>query len=219
LELARREPIGATERAELAGHLRKCHHCLAASERQERLTVATQALSVAAVRFTAPPALERVLLAEFEDSRGLKRRRFAYAAIGGAIAATLGIVWWMAPALAPRVTTLNRASIAAITVPASSGANPPPVTAEHAARKRRKPAGRAPAEPERPFIAIPYTLPLESYERVDVLHLDVPIAALIAVGYPTGMMDPAALARADVLVGQDGRARAIRLISVSTVDQ
>jgi hypothetical protein len=52
-----------------------------------------------------------------------------------------------------------------------------------------------------------------------VLHLDVPIAALIAVGYPTGMMDPAALARADVLVGQDGRARAIRLISVSTVDQ
>jgi hypothetical protein len=35
------------------------------------------------------------------------------------------------------------------------------------------------------------------------------------VGLPINMADPAALARADVLVGQDGRARAIRLVTSS----
>ncbi len=82
-------------------------------------------------------------------------------------------------------------------------------------KHRSHPAKPAPL-PQQPFIAIPYTLPLEPYERADVMRMDVPVAALIAAGLPMHMADPAALARADVLVGQDGRARAVRLISIST---
>jgi hypothetical protein len=73
----------------------------------------------------------------------------------------------------------------------------------------------APALVEQPFIAIPYTPPLEPYERADVVRLDLPVAALIAAGVPIEVTDASARAQTDVLVGQDGRARAVRLVSIS----
>jgi hypothetical protein len=63
---------------------------------------------------------------------------------------------------------------------------------------------------EQPFIAIPYVAPLAPYERSVVVRMDVPVAALIAAGFEVRVPDAAAAIRADVLVGQDGRAHAIR---------
>jgi hypothetical protein len=72
---------------------------------------------------------------------------------------------------------------------------------------------RAGAEP--PFIQIPYAAPLAPYERIEVTRMDVPIAALLAAGFEVHVADSAAVVRADVLMGQDGRPHAIRLISSS----
>ena len=83
-----------------------------------------------------------------------------------------------------------------------------------------KPAPRTePAAQERPFVAIPYTLPLEAGERAEVVRMDLPVAAIIAAGLPLKVADAGAHAQADVLVGEDGRARAIRLISISNSEQ
>lgn len=68
---------------------------------------------------------------------------------------------------------------------------------------------------ERPFMPIPYVLPPGPYERVEVVRMKVPVAALIAAGLPMRTADQGAQAEADVLVGQDGRARAVRLVSIS----
>jgi hypothetical protein len=70
-------------------------------------------------------------------------------------------------------------------------------------------------ESERPFVPIPYVTPLGAYERAEIVRMEVPVAALIAAGLPMRTTDPGARAEADVVVGQDGRARAVRLISVS----
>jgi hypothetical protein len=43
--------------------------------------------------------------------------------------------------------------------------------------------------------------------------MDVPVAALIAAGYRVETPDPGGVVNAEVLVSQDGRARAIRLDS------
>jgi hypothetical protein len=69
---------------------------------------------------------------------------------------------------------------------------------------------------EQPFVPIPYVVPLGAYERAEVVRMEVPVAALIAAGFPMQTADPGARAEADVVVGQDGRARAVRLISIST---
>ena len=66
---------------------------------------------------------------------------------------------------------------------------------------------------EPPFIEIPYVAPLAPYERASVMRLDVPVAALIAAGFEVRGPEPGGTVTADVLVGQDGRPHAIRLIS------
>lgn len=77
---------------------------------------------------------------------------------------------------------------------------------------RPAPAPRAAVEP---FVEIPYIAPLAPYERTSVVRMDVAVSALIAAGFDVHATDTGAALRADVLFGQDGRARAIRLVSNS----
>ena len=57
---------------------------------------------------------------------------------------------------------------------------------------------------------IPYTAPPAPYERTQVMRMAVPVAALIAAGFEVHVADAGAAVPAEVLVGQDGRALAIR---------
>ena len=66
----------------------------------------------------------------------------------------------------------------------------------------------APVESEA-FYPIPYTPPIEPYERVLVVERQVPVAELIAAGFPISA-DPGSTVPAEVMVSQDGRPRAIR---------
>jgi hypothetical protein len=66
---------------------------------------------------------------------------------------------------------------------------------------------------DQPFVPVPYVMPLDSYETARVLRMNVPVAALLAAGYQVPVVDPTATLEADVLVGDDGRAHAVRLVS------
>jgi hypothetical protein len=77
------------------------------------------------------------------------------------------------------------------------------------------PLKQATAPPEAPFIPIPYVAPLAPYERADIVRVDLPVAALIAAGLPVRTAASGATAQADVIVGQDGRVHAIRVISIA----
>jgi len=68
----------------------------------------------------------------------------------------------------------------------------------------------APTQDERPFVAIPYTVPLAPDEHPLVARIEIPVPALIAAGFRV-TADPAGVVEADVLVGEDGRVRAIRI--------
>ena len=89
-----------------------------------------------------------------------------------------------------------------------------PPFAKHAA-----PAAPAAVEQsEAPFVPIPYLAPPAPYERIEVVRMQLPVAALIAAGVPVRTADPGARVEADVMVGQDGRARAVRLVSNSNLN-
>jgi hypothetical protein len=77
----------------------------------------------------------------------------------------------------------------------------------------------APVPPSAPFVAIPYVAPPAPYERTSVVHMNIPVAALVAAGFAVHGADPGAMLAADVIVGQDGRAHAVRLISKRSVIQ
>jgi hypothetical protein len=74
---------------------------------------------------------------------------------------------------------------------------------------------RGPARPrptEEPFLPIPYVAPLAPYEQASVMRMEVPVAALTAAGFEVHASDAGDAITVDVLVGQDGRAHAIRPI-------
>jgi hypothetical protein len=67
--------------------------------------------------------------------------------------------------------------------------------------------------PEEPFLEIPYVAPLAPYERAEIVRMAVPVAELAADGLEVHVPDTSATVLADVVIGQDGRAHAIRLVS------
>jgi hypothetical protein len=75
--------------------------------------------------------------------------------------------------------------------------------------------------PEQAFVRVPYVAPPAPYERIEVMRMEVPVATLIAAGFEVHVPAFGGAVRADVLVGQDGRALAIRLLpdSVSKLDR
>ena len=79
---------------------------------------------------------------------------------------------------------------------------------------RSVPAPVAASEPG--FVPMPYTVPLSPEEPTTVWRMEIPVSRLRAVGYRVQVSDPEAMVEADVLVSQDGRARAIRPISMSS---
>jgi len=72
---------------------------------------------------------------------------------------------------------------------------------------------RKTAEVEAPFVEMPYVAPLAPYERTEIVRMDVTVASLEAAGLEVHVPDTGATVLADILLGQDGRAHAIRLVS------
>ena len=60
------------------------------------------------------------------------------------------------------------------------------------------------------FVEIPYLAPPDPHENTTVVRIQIRVATLIAVGYRV-TADPDAIVPADVLVGEDGRAHAVRV--------
>jgi hypothetical protein len=70
---------------------------------------------------------------------------------------------------------------------------------------------QAPQNPpkQQVFMRIPYVVPPAPYERTEIVRMDVPVAALIAVGFNVNAAAGESIS-ADVLVGQDSRPLAVR---------
>ncbi len=80
-------------------------------------------------------------------------------------------------------------------------------------RSPAPPAAAVAVDEEQPFVPVPNVLPLDSYETGRVVRMDLPVSALLAAGYSLPAADPTATVTADVLLGDDGRAHAVRLVS------
>jgi hypothetical protein len=212
MELARRGPISAEDRAACVAHLDVCEVCGIVFEGQVRLSAAAGALAAEAGQFTAPATVEQALIIELRSAGRFQRRRFVYGAMGGAIAASLALALWMTWRPAPKVAVKQKPSVPTVSEPIVAAVPVRVITT------RRPRTVHALAVQEQPFIAIPYTPPIEPYERTEVMRMDLPVTALIAAGLPMNMADPGEIVQTDVLVGQDGRARAVRLISMSDLN-
>jgi hypothetical protein len=173
----------------------------------------------------APRGVEMAVLAEFDATRrraGMRRRIAAYGAI-----AAMAVFGALAIRNHPvqKTAALNyRPPVQREVTTAPGGIDEKPVLRK-STRRRRSGArpGNVPTQApapveEQPFFAIPYTVPLAPGEHTAVVRMTLSDAAFAAVGFPAGLAEPAGLRQADVLVGEDGRARAIRIVADSSLE-
>lgn len=205
----------------LMAHVEMCTECARALDQQ--LALSDTLGSLASEPLPEMAAIEARVLAEFDRTAAHRRRASFWVFAAGLAAAAL--VALVAVQHRPQVVVRSVMTPAAESVPTpvSAAVSVPQHRAARVSRVRHtfqqtvaRPQASAASEP---FVPIPYTVPLAPEERASVVHMQVPVAALIAAGFHVATSDPGEAIDADVLVSQDGRARAIRFNSKESKEE
>jgi hypothetical protein len=226
-ELGRGRTPGEASRRVLMSHLDVCEECVRFLEAQRALTAAMGGLAAeeipSADEFAAPVMAEfdQVHLPLVHPALVPARRRARVVAIRWAAVAGLAAAACLAVIVIHRPAPVARpvAAVPPVTAPTAAMSTQPPrfsTPVKPATRVKQSSSRPAAREAEEPFYPIPYTVPLGPGEWARVERMQIPVAALIAAGFHMQAMDPTATVEADVLVSQDGRARAIRPVSISS---
>jgi hypothetical protein len=236
VDFARGAGDGAAVEPHIVGHLRGCRDCAALLERERILSAALFRVATAVTVPPAAPERERALLEGFDRARADARpstrqlaRRWVFACAAALLAAA-GFTGWrivrVSP-VTPRATASHAASreVVPLQPPHGESAVQPPAIADAALPDRRRTVAarraRAPRRPaisdaelaylETPFVAWPGAEAAPVLESGSVVRTRLPAAILPALG-----LWPPSSAGADVtvdmLIGQDGFARAVRLV-------
>ena len=200
----------------LEAHVARCPACAEWLDSQRALQAALQRLRVNAARPRAD--IESAVLTAFRTQKRIRVRQRAAIAAALLVAGILGAgaIGKRYAAVRPESPPIPRA-VAELAPPKPASVTPS-VTLAARPSVRPKPVSppALPANEAEPFTAIPYTLPLAEGERAWVVRMELPAAALLSTGVllSAGAMDEGPL-EADVVIGEDGRARAIRLVSAA----
>ena len=236
VEMARGEHAGSGTRAAIESHLEHCAACAALLERERRLSQGLRALSAAAPGAPSQALCRRLLdafaerqLAQPAVTRGASRMAGTawLRAAAAVLVAAGGVLLWSSTSNKPESDKPRDAS-AAVAEIRTPEANQPAPAVQSAADVRRNATALASQQPRRSrqralpavvrpvgFVALPGAAGLPDFESGEIVRIEIPLASLPTYGIeilPDAQGSPV---EADLLVGQDGQARAIRLVTTS----
>jgi hypothetical protein len=179
-------------------HLRECSGCATRFERHQELASGLQRLGAQMRHMQAPARVERQVVAGFRGRAELDRR--------GAPPK----LWWTVGAWAAGIVVT-----AGIALFLAGGRQP-----ERTERMRRHAtqlaAVEAPAEletiDESGFIPLPNTERMAPNEEMNLVRVQLPRSAMISLGYAVSEDRAEEQIEADVMLGADGVARAVRFL-------
>ncbi len=182
-------------------HLETCRECAAAWERQCSLGVGMRRLSQDWKRVEAPARVEAGLRSAFRMHQAARPAELSphsvwmplFAGLAAALLMTLGLLLMRdQPAEAPHDASTTKVQVAAST-----------------------PAGLL--DDDTPdsdgFIPLPNAESIAPDENVNVVRVEVPRSAMLAVGLPVSADQSMDLVEADIKMGSDGLARAVRFVN------
>ncbi len=184
-------------------HPRECAACAARLRREAELAAGMRALAAANARLAASPAVEARLLAAFRIRNGTpvsaaRRRWIPTLTWAAALAATLAFGFFLMRQNAP-----------------VAGPNPPVRQAEVAAETAPNPLDTA---LDQGYLPLPGAEPLAPADDVSVVHVELPRSAMMQVGIAVNPANAADTVLADVMIGSDGLARAVRFVDAPGSD-
>lgn len=178
------------------------------SEEDDRqLTAGLRDLAAAMESRQAPPSVERALLGRFRR-RAMRRAAIRWGSVAAAVALLLvGFLSRRNPQAPLAHAVLSPEPAAVVSPPAAARPEAPikPVT-------RRAPARKAPPptpDREEQFFPLLYS---DAAESVQVVRVKLPRAALASFGVPLAEEPGQDKIQADVALGEDGIARAVRFV-------
>lgn len=221
-DYARQEWMNDTLRAEAAEHLKICAACGQHLAWESALEAGFAALRREAANAAPGPATAAAVMAAFEREHGNRSvsRKFWIAA---AMAAALSIAFWLgrsqselerAPEIAKRSQVpAETPSTPVVEEPAPAVmAVPRPAVLRVRPRSSPQVAQASPRERLTGFVPIRYGKPIEPGEELRIMRIQLPPSELLRLGIPVSPDASGALVRADVLLGEDGLAKAIRFV-------
>ena len=184
--------------AAVLAHLRDCAACAARQAGEQRIAAGLKALAAELRRTEAPPRMERRLVAAFRAEMGVApapRGSAWYPVLswGAAFAATVTLALFLMPGRHPQ--RVHRPVLSGT----EAAALEPPYSIDVTA-----------GLDESGFIPLPNALQIDPSDEVDMVRMEVPRSTLIALGFPVG--EDEGNVQADVLLGGDGVARAVRFL-------
>jgi hypothetical protein len=240
VDVARGRDAGVGTGAAVEAHIEHCDACRARFLREQRLSEGLRALARSTDTEGASPGVEARVLAAFterhatlrnERARAFRASSMTWMRVAAVIAflTASGLAWWWM-AGKPRVEDVKRAAIAA---PSSIEAKAPPsqaaaetyppsprrpvvVTVADNGMRRQAATRNRQATPRfvRPegFVALPSAEGLPAFDSGEIVRIEVPVTSLPSYGIDIAPDARGPAIEADFLVGQDGQARAIRLV-------
>ena len=208
VEFWNRLPEGSLEASLGSGHLAECAACATRWDRQQSLAAGLRLVSAGMRGDVAPPRVEAGLLAAFRSQEGFKRHRAS------------SYSWW------PPVLTwaAAAAATAVLAVVLLHGSHPVPASIAPVSAPHRIAAPAVESAdvvdedsygPDSDFIPVPNAARIEPNEDVNLVRVEVPRSAMMALGIVVTAENASDTVLADVVLGSDGMARAVRLVSNS----
>lgn len=194
-------------------HARTCERCATRLAQAQVLASALETVAQDSADLGAPARLEPVLVSAFrEHRRSLERKQHRqrrtrlrwveWSALAAAAAVLLAIGAWNFSR--PRVSGM-KTNPSVVTSPATSDAN--------GASQQAAPVETTTLEdPSSDFVPVPYGESLSSDDSGLVVRVSMTRSALGSLGYPVDEVHAGDVVQADLLVGEDGLPRAVRLV-------
>jgi hypothetical protein len=218
-EFVRMELLDVSLREAVIEHAAHCDNCAQRMGEAGTLADITEAVGATARVIQIPPNVEGVLLSAFQNQRWRRRttvwRTLEWAAAGAA-AAMLAVVLW---------TSSNRSKVQPSPTPRKDVSSQSKEPLDASAMEARQPAdGAQETELEASngnadgtysvadFVPVPFTDGIGPEDPGMVVRVQLTRASLAELGYPVAEAPDEDLIRADVLVGEDGWPRGVRLV-------
>lgn len=211
-DYARQQWLSEGVQQEARRHIAGCAACRAHVETERELTSALGELARHRSGVTAPRGVESAVLAAFAK-RNEKRRLAMWRKAAWAIPIAAGLLLF-----AVLRTQEPAPRVAREVIPQPEVVEPSPVPtldpepAAAPAPKVRRAAATRNSEYVTEFVPLRFGKPLESGEPVMVVRMELPGSQLRRLGLPIGPDAASGTVKADVLLGGDGLAKAIRFV-------
>jgi hypothetical protein len=215
----RMELLDMSVREAVIEHAAQCDNCALRIGEAGTLAEVTEAAARGLRERQAPPELEDQLLAAFRNQRWRRHptlwRSFEWAAAGAAAAMLAAVIWTSStrskpkPSPVPKKDDVSSQSAKPLNVEGPALSQPEAGReAEREAFTRDSPEIYSMSQ----FVPVPFTDAIGPEDPGMVVRVQLTRASLAELGYPVAEAPDEDLIRADVLVGEDGWPRGVRLV-------